>query len=280
MSFNFAKARQNAIKDLTNDKLGVLVLGAGQGGKSTLCGTFAGKTLYLYCQGESHGARSASTQNDSLDAIRLDLADSGERLSADQTYDRLLAILSDIPGLRQEKYAAIVLDSLADLESVIRATSKFKVGCLSDKGNHNKFAEPQAVIDLFRPVLVKLKDAQLTLGIHFACTCPLDVTSLEDNGEIAEAKPKLSTYSVAESLVLQFADIITVGRMANDKGGVAHRIQFGSVITKESKNQDGTIKRLLNFTPRLAGIMILPPHMAADMKKLVLLKAGTTGETK
>jgi hypothetical protein len=272
MAFNFSKAKLNAVKDLTNTKLGVLVLGAGGDGKSTLCGTFEGRTLFLYCQGESHGARSASTMGGQLDAIRLDLDDDENRLTPDQTYDRLIAILSDAEGVRQEGYGAVVLDSLSDMESVIRATTKFKIACMTDKGGHNKFAEPQAVIDLFRPILVKLKDLQLNVGIHFACTCPLDVQSKEDNGEISEAKPKLSTYSVAESLVLQFADIITVGRMTNDKGKAAHRIQFGSNISKESKNQDGTIKKLMNFSPRLAGVLELPPHMVANMSKLAELK--------
>jgi hypothetical protein len=165
------------------------------------------------------------------------------------------------------------VDSLSELESVIRSTQKFKVACQTDKGTHNSFAEGNAVIGLMRGVFTRLKDLQLNLGIHFACTCPLNVISKEDNGEINEASPKLSTYSVAENVVLQFADIVTVGRMANKEGKMAHRIQFGSSISKESKTASGAVKKFLNFSPRLAGVMELPSHMAADLSKLAEIKA-------
>ena len=273
MSFNFARAKQNAVKDLTNDKLGLLVLAQGGDGKSTLCGTFGVPTLLLYWQGESHGVLSAKSMGGTVDAIRLDLDDEGVKLTPDLSYDRLLAILGESEGIKAAGYQAVVIDSLSELESVIRSTQKFKVACQTDKGAHNSFAEGNAVIGLMRGVFTRLKDLQLNLGIHFACTCPLNVVSKEDNGEIAEASPKLSTYSVAENVVLQFADIVTVGRMVNKEGKAAHRIQFGTSVSKESKTANGTVKKFLQFSPRLAGVMELPSHMAADLSKLAELKA-------
>jgi hypothetical protein len=270
--FDFAKARQNAVKDLTNDKLGLLVLGPGGGGKSTACGTFEGKILYLYCSGEAHGILSAGANGSEIVGIRIDLDDEGNAIKPDVAYDRLLQILSEQEGIKAEGFTAVVVDSLMEVENLIRSTNKFKVACLTDKGTHNKFAEPQAVIDLARPILVKLKDLQLNLGVHFAVTLPLNVTEIGDNGEIMAASPKLSTYSVAECLILQFSDIVVVGRMTNDKGQSSHRFQFVSDVSRAQKNQDGTIKRLQNFSPRLAGVRDLPATAPADMKKLAELK--------
>jgi energy-coupling factor transporter ATP-binding protein EcfA2 len=276
--FNFQKARQNAVKDLTNQKLGVLVLGPGGSGKSTVCGSFEGKVLYLYTSGESHGVLSATSSGSEIFGIRLDQGDDGKQLKPDEAYDRLLAILSDEEGVRKEGFSAVVLDSLMEIESLVRTTNKFKALCLTDKGAVNRFAEPQSVLDMLRPILVKLKDLQLNAGIHYAVTCPLHVSEIGDNGEILQAGPKLSTYSVAEGLILQFPDIVVISRMTNDKGVPGYRFQFNSSVSKESKDKDGTVKKLLNFSPRLAGIREIPTTMPADMKKLAELKAKLTAK--
>lgn len=272
MSFNFRKAADNAKKDLNNPYVGAIVLSPGGGGKSSLMGTFEGKTLYLYTGDESHGPAAAAANGGEVIAVRVDEDDDGGKLTPDQSYSRLLELLTAEEGIRDEGFKAIVIDSLTAFETLIRATSKFRAACMTDKGTHNKFAEPQAVLDLFRPILVKLRDLQLNLGVHYACSCPLDVVAMGDNGEIMESKPKLSTFSVAEGLVLQFPDVLVVGRMVKDEKS-SWRIQFNAGVSKASKDQSGATKKCINFNPRIMGIQNLPANMPANMQKVAELKA-------
>lgn len=145
---------------------------------------------------------------------------------------------------------------------------------MNAQGKHNSFAEPQTTLELFRPILVKLRDLQLNLGIHYAATCPLTVSAMAETGEITESAPKLSGYSVAEGLILQFPDVLVVGRMVGKSGNTAHRIQFAAGVAKTSKDQLGTIKKTVNFHPRVTGVKTLPPHMEASLAKVAELKQG------
>lgn len=275
-SFNFTKAKQEALKDLTNNKLGALILGQSGAGKSSVAGTFNCKTLYLYTTGESHGAKAAgSLGGTNVFPVCLDYVD-GVAVGPDAAYQRLLDILSDVDGIKSQKFGAIVLDGATELEVLIRATNKWRIRCQTDKGKHNNFAEGPATLALFRPVIDGLKDLQRKLGVHFAVTCVLDVQALADNGEVLESKPRLSTYAVAEGIVQQHEDIVVVGRMTNPQGEIAHRLQFLAGVTRESKDAAGVVKKSINFNPRLAGLGVhkLPQTLPADLNQLAALKAG------
>lgn len=275
MSFNFAAAQKEALSDLANDKLGLLVLGQSGAGKSTLAGTFGVKTLYLYTTGERHGSKASKTfGGDSVIPICLDYAN-GAPLSADDTYQRLLDILVDSDGIKGQKFGAIVVDGATELETLVRATNKWRIMCLSKDGKHNSFAEGPSTLVLLRPIVDGLKTLQRQLGIHFMMTCILDVQAQASNGEVIESKPRLLTYNVAEGICQQFDDIIVVGPMSKGDD-VAHRIQFLAGVTKESKDLAGNIKKTVNYTPRLTGIPrdALPKTVAADLKELIKLKTG------
>lgn len=267
--FNFAKAKENAQKDLNNKTVGAIVLGAPGAGKSTFCGTAGETTLYLYGGAESHGPSAASSGgHGNITSIQIDRDDDGKILPADGAYSRLLAVLSDASGINELGVKVIVLDSLTEIESIIRGTTKWKRDCESASGKHNSFAEPTATINMFRPILSALRDLALDHGIHYAATCPLMVQALGDDGQIAEAAPKLSGYSVAESLIMQFPDVLVVGRMVrNDKQVFA--LQFNAGVSKVSKDATGNVKKIASFNPRITGIRDLPEVLPANLAQLI-----------
>jgi len=274
MAFNFAAATKESVQDLTNNKLGVLILGQSGGGKSSIAGTFGCKTLYLYTTGESHGAKSAAALgNKNIVPICLDYTD-GASLSANETYQRLADILTDVAGIKAQGFGAVVVDGATELEAIIRETNKWKALCTTKDGKHNSFAEGTQVLVMMRPVINGLKDLQRALNIHFAMTCILDVSTLSETGEIMESRPRLSTYGVAEGLIAQFDDRIAVGRMSKGDN-VAHRIQFLAGVSRQSKDLVGNIKKTINFSPRIAGKILedLPDTMPADLAELAAIKA-------
>ncbi len=275
MGFNFALAQQEAAAELKNVNLGLMVLGQSGAGKSTLAGTFGVKTLYLYTTGESHGAKAAATiGGDNVSSVSINVQ-SGDILTADKAYERLLSILSSVAEIKAEGFKAVVVDGATELEILIRETNRWKLLCQTDKGSHNTWAEGKATLAMLRPIIDGLKSLQRQLGIHFMMTCSLDVISVSDNGEIQESKPRLQTYSVAEGVIQQFEDIVVVGRMSNgDK--VGHRLQFLAGVSRESKDGAGNVRKSINFNPRLSGVILdkLPLTTKADLQELIKLKKG------
>jgi hypothetical protein len=231
-----------------------------------------GKILYLYGSGEGHGPDAAETYGGgNLDALCWD-----DGRSPDDAFKFVMAVLKDKEYLKKHKYSGIAIDSATEFEILIRQTSQFKALCMTDKGKHNNFAEPTAVLTLFREVLDALRDLKVTMGIHYLVTCILDVKELADNGEILDSSPQLSTYRVAEGLIQQFPDIFAIGPMSKGEE-TAHRIQFLAGVSKASKDQLGKIKRTINFHPRITGVKEMPRSLPADLKEVIKLK-GAKGE--
>jgi len=278
--FDFDASVKESRGGLKNDKLGLLVLGQSGSGKSTVAGTFGCKTLYLYTTGESHGVVSANTQSANVYPVCLDFAD-GKALTADLAYQRLLDIIGDSEGIKKAGFGAIVIDGATEVETMIRATNKWRLGCLTDKGKHSGYAEGPVTLVLFRPVIDGLKRLQRDLGIHFLVTCILDVQATADNGEVRESKPRMLTFNVADGVLQQFGDIVVVGRMSKDDL-VSHRFQFLAGVSRESKDLSGVVKKLTNFNPRIAGLLLedLPRTTKADLSVLIELKASKTLKVK
>ncbi len=276
MGFNFSNAIAEAAKEAAGPKsLGLMILGASGAGKSSLAGTFGVKTLYLSTNGEVHGSAAAKGLGGAnVVPVSIDFAD-GKPLNADKAYDRLLSILTDVKGIEDAGFKAVVVDSATELEIMIRETTRWKVMCQTDKGTHNSWAEGKATLAMFRPVIDALKSLQKQTGAHFAMTCALEINAVADNGEITESKPRLQTYSVVEGVIQQFGDIIAVGRMSNGEQE-AHRIQFLAGVSRDSKDAKGVVRKSLNFNPRVTGIPLekLPRTMEADLKQLIKLKEG------
>lgn len=274
MTFDLAKATQESSKMLNNKALEAIILGPSGGGKSFLLGTAKEKTLHLYFMGENHGikssARAAQDTKTEVTSVCVDYAD-GVQLSPDATYTRLLEILAS-KSLIEAGIKVIAVDGLSELETIIRSTLIWKKKCLTEKGNHNGFAETGATLEMVKPVLDSLKKLHRENGIHFVVTCILDVVSLGDMGQILESKPRLQGMRVAEEVVRQFGDVLVVGSMRKDNVD-KHKLQFKTVVSQASKDASGEIKRCLNYAPRIAGVEV-PALMDASLAEVISLKAN------
>jgi hypothetical protein len=73
-------------------------------------------------------------------------------------------------------------------------------------------------------------------------------------------------------VVANFGDVLVVGKMTK---GTDVKWKFQSLldIKKVSKEENGTIKKILNFSPRLSGAA-MPSIMDADLSKVVKMKRG------
>lgn len=270
--YDFDKGLSEARADLECVEVGALLLGCSGAGKSRALGTFGVKTLYLYTGGEDHGPASATVSPGAdVHPLRLDL-DAGKELKPDDTYARLLQILSAKDWIKSKGFKAIVLDSATELEHLVRQTDAWKTACMTSKGAHNKFAEGSEAMNLIRPVIDALKTLRRELKVHFAITCMLDVKAIGSNGEIEEASPHLTGYMLAVSVCQLLRDIILIGRMEKN-GEVKYKFQFGSEIVKEARDDKKLLKRTTNFSPRLTPGNP-PPFMDADFKLVIENKKG------
>jgi len=250
-----------------------ICFGAGGGGKSVLAGTLGGKILYLYGGGETHGPDQAKMFCDgTIVPLRIDTYENPEK-NPDIALKTVQAVLEDREGIKKAGFTGVVLDSATEVEALIRGSKAYLKKCITKDGGHNAFAEPRAVTELFRPILSALRDLA-DEGVHYVVTCALDVKTLDDeSGGLLECIPKLSTYSVAETIVLQFPDVLAIGPMIHPKTGEKqHRLQFNADVTKVSKDASGNIKKFVNFNPRICGVVKTQAHMKADLKEVLKLK--------
>ena len=259
--FDLKAAIEASMSDLDQSALMCMILGPSGAGKSSLSGSFEGDTLYIYTSGETHGAKAASVIHNKLKKAGKVIP---YRLSDDpnKAYDDLLAALAEA-----SEFKAVVVDGAPEIEFLIRSTQKFKVGCMTPQGKHNNFAEGEVVLRMFRPIILALKDLARK-GVNSAMTCSLDVQSMGEDGEILESKPRMSTYSVVEGLLQQFPAYFCIGRMT-DGDQKAHKIQFLAGVSRVSKDAAGTIRKTLNFNPRLSGVLDVPNTLDADLSKVV-----------
>lgn len=276
MAFDFKRAFEDAKQDLNNNKLFLVLLGASGNGKSFTQGTFGVKTLYLYCQGESHGPKSAATLGkDNIVPICIDRDETGE-LKADDALKRLNNILDDIEGIKKAGFGAISLDGFTELEGLVRASTRFTIMTTTDSGKHNGFAEPAATLFQFKEIISKLKRLQRGAGVHVCVTEILNVKEMNDEGLVLDATPSLLGYSVAVGVVQQFDDVVIIGRMQK-KDKISYRFQLMAAATKVSKDGvTGEIKKTFNFSPRLTGVDILslPATLEANLSELIKIKKG------
>lgn len=273
MSFDF-KSSASTAHTQTATLLSAIVLGPSGAGKSFLCGTLPGRTLYLYTSGEDHGVHNALSAGGNVHPVCLD-HDDDTVLAADASFKRLLEILGSTEALKKEGFKSIVIDSATELEAIIRNTKEWEDACTTKNGKHDGFAETGATLNMLRKVAVILKAAQRSLGCHTVITCGLDVKALGEDGEIEEASPRLTGYSVAEGLIQMCGDVLVVGRMSKD-GVSKHKLQFMTAVEKVSKDAAGRVKKAINFNPRIAGLKVseLPAFIDADLSKVVELKKG------
>lgn len=279
MSFDLSKAIATAKRDQENTHISAILFGPSGAGKSRATGTLPGPILFLYSEGEAHGSASANSAGGKVLPVRYDEDDVGQKLAPDAAYARLLNVLGSADMLKGAGIQSVVIDGLTELETVIRSTAAFKNGCKNKNGAHDAFQESKVVLEMLRPVLDALRNLQKSIGVHYVVTCALEVTEIGDDGEILAGKPKLSTYSVVETLTFNFPDQLIVGPMTKN-GKKARRFQFDAELSRVSK--EGTkIKKILNMSPRLIpAVEELPDNIAADFTKLAEAKEAGKWITK
>jgi hypothetical protein len=276
MTFDLASAIAEGNADLKNNHLGLVILGSSGAGKSRMLGTFGVKTLYLYTSGESHGPVSAASGGSEIVPICLDRAGDKE-LTADQAYDRLLAVLGDDAGLKKLGIKAVAIDGASEIENIILGTTKWEQAVQIGYKGVKAYAGP-VTLAMFRPVMNALTRLQKILGIPYAMTCILNVKELGDGGAIADAEPSLKGYAVAVGIVQQFPDIVVLGQMSKD-GRATPRIQLGADVSRTTKDfNTKEVRKLQNFHPRLTGVNLdnAPETLKPDLSRLVTFKKEGT----
>jgi hypothetical protein len=278
MAFDFKNAQAQAKKQMNNKALFSIILGASGSGKSSLIGTAPGKVLFVFGSGEGHGPKAAAALGGDIVPICMDVGDDGTQLSPDAARLRLLDILGDVTAIKAEKFSTVALDGAPEVEAIFLQSQRFINAVTTDKGKVNTYAKPGEMSILVREVVMALKRLH-SEGLNVLVTCRTDVKSLEDNGAVSECMPKLSSYGVAENLISQFDDVLMVGAMSiGGKQGFA--LQFGAAVSRVSKTEEGVVKKILNFSPRITGAKDVPEYMKADLKKVIELKSGTVKEEK
>lgn len=284
MSFDFNALETNVEDSLNTDLLFVAVLGSSGNGKSRVCGTLPGKTLYLYAGGERHGVASGKAAGGTLVPNQVDFNYAKKAMyTPDEAYTNLLNILKSAENMAKSGYKNVVVDGLTELEQLIRGTKAFRDRCKTANGGANPYAEPAATVDMMRPILDELRNLQRTNKVNVAVTCLLDVKALGDKKEVLEASPKLTSYGVASSLIPQFDDILVIGRMQEDDGPVEYNFQMCGNVSRTSKEVNGRVKKMMNFSPRISvsnhGVEI-PEYIPANFAEILKIKQMVKGVKK
>lgn len=274
--FDFAKMQVSSTASLKSNKLELLLMGPSGAGKSFTIGTLGVKTLYLYATRETHGPRSAAVKGGNLMVpLCFDYGTwPGEvaprQFTADESLQLLRAILTNYAYIRANQYEAVSLDGMAALEVLVKESSEWKKKCLTTQGKHNTFKESEASVEMLGSFVSMLKGVQRECDTHIVATSMIDVKDMDGFGGISEAAPKLQGYGVCEAIVANFGDVLVVGRMTK---GTDVKWKFQSLmdVKKVSKDENGTIKKILNFAPRLSGAS-LPPIMDADLSQVIKMK--------
>lgn len=244
----------------------MLVLAPSKTGKSHFMGTQpTGNILHLHGSGETHGSLSASkTAGDRCISVQWDFSDG----TLKDLYDLL-----NPKTIKENNITCIGLDSLTELFRDLKEVKLFKQKCSTTSGKHNSFKESEALIEIMSKVISKLRTLYNEHNVNVICAMHARVTKTE-NGEISEVKPDLPGFGVAEFLVGQFDDILTMARnpKTNKPEFVSHVV--GKRTSKDSP--EGQITRYLDFTPCLQMVDELPDVIEPTIPALLKLKGQTT----
>lgn len=265
----------NEVSDVKTDRLYLIVLGSSGSGKSHVIGTAPGKILYLHFGGERHGVTSARKSGADVLSVCIDVRKDGTNRSPDEAFKYGLECLNP-EALKKAGIETIALDGLIELEKLIRSTKEFDGACETKTGKRDAFKEPAETVRMMDLYTAALRKAQDIAGCHVVVTGILDVSEAEENGAIKVAKPRASGYSVAENMIQQFGDVLTIGEVTN-KGKTGRVFQTGADLKRVSTDENKRVKRFINFGCRLQlppGVE-LPEYIKADLKEVLKLKTGT-----
>lgn len=269
---DFKKLKEEAKTLNKAQPLFAVVLGTPAGGKSSLCGTLKVPTLFLHTSLESHGPINASASKDSdVTPFDITVSKADGTTDPDATYNNLLSILRS-PDLTKH-FKAVCVDSVTELEQVIRKSKLFADRCKALSGKHNTYAESPTVTDMLKDV-VEVTSSLHKQGMHIMFTCAA-ATKVTENSDTMEVTPVLQGYGIALEFLKNFHDVLLVARVTKEEedgtSKTVHALVFKGNISRVSKDLKGQTLRSVNFSPRVSGLPIdkLPDLFKADLDALL-----------
>lgn len=268
------------VMDKVDSTLFAVVFAPSGSGKSTLIGTLNVPTLFLYTSSESHGLQSCRSMNknevfgvcidkkeDADEFVGADKLTLGATLTADQSLLKInYWITQDLKGAG---FKAISLDSLADFELLTLQSTFVNDYCRTEKGGKNTYKTGEAFIVLLQSIINKLL-TQKANGLHIIMTCPAHVTQVSEEGGVETIMPVLSGYQVGDKIARLFAEVLFVSKVDGK-----HQLIFDVDVKRASKDQQGNLKKMLNFSCRISGVLStsMPETLPADLKEVIKLKS-------
>jgi len=248
------------------DGLFLCVMGPSGAGKSHFIGTYPGKTLLLYGQGESHGPASAVKSN--KDIIPISWSQTKDGAIDPQFYIKRLKDILNPDAIVKAGFKCVAIDSLTNLCLDLKQTPVFKQRCQAKDGSHNAFKETEALIELGSKILRVLQELSDVHNIDIIVTTDLQINNVSENGTITESKPGLPTYGTGKALVQQFPDILVLGRIDSKP-----RFQnFAKVTSTSTDRETKTVVKYLEYNPRLRGADEFPETIEPPVKAIMELK--------
>lgn len=242
------------------------VMGPSGAGKSHFIGTYPGKTLLVYGQGESHGPASAIKNN--KDIIPISWSQTKDGSIEPAHYIKRLKDILNPEAIIKAGFKCIAIDSLTNLCLDLKETPVFKQKCQAKDGSHNAFKETEALIELGSKIFRVLQDLSEVYNIDIIVTMDLQINNVGENGIITESKPGLPTYGTGKALVQQFPDILVLGRIE----GKPKFQNFAKVASKSVDRETKTTIKYLEFHPRLRGVDELPEIIDPTVNAILELK--------
>ena len=281
MVLKFKKASDNVGKIC----LKAVMIGVSGSGKSYALGTLPGTTLILHTRGEEHGINSAAISSNNILSACLDIKEeidegaefkklnNNDALHADLAVFKLRTLLKgdlDVDNL--------ALDSLTDLDLLFRKTKEFDDKTKTEKGYHNTFREGPIVLDFFREIFDLLSD-QHRKGKNVVCTLAARIKDRDSSGKALDFAPMLTTFAVAEDIPRAFPQVLVLDEIEIEKEGVIkkhHAFVFDPDVKRESKDLNGVVKKMINFSPRIVGLKDdqLPDAMPNDLSRILDMLNG------
>ena len=248
------------------DGLFLCVMGPSGAGKSHFIGTYPGKTLLIYGQGESHGPASAVKSN--KDIIPISWSQTKDGSIQPEHYIKRLKDILNPEAIVKAGFKCIAIDSFTNFCLDLKETPVFKQRCRAKDGSHNAFKETEALIELCSKVLNLLQEISDVHNIDVIVSMDLQINNVGENGVITESKPGLPTFGVGKALVQQFPDILVLGRIE----GKPVFQNFAKVISKSVDRKTNTVIKYLEFNPRLRGVNELPETIDPTVNAILELK--------
>lgn len=255
-----------------------ILLGISGAGKSYAIGTYPGKVLHLTGPRETHGIaqskKCASTHPENkVIGVRWDRLQ-GRHLTPDESINAIRHVWLNPDNIKAGGFDCIAIDGMLELVTTIMETNMYQNFCTTQKGGFDAFRIKDAIMQQLHPILLALNNLYTDHEIDIVATSIIDTSVADSDGSILVAKPDLIQYSVAKTVILTFPDILPIGAVVNKRNELIRAFQFQGTIKSISKDEKKSVKRFIDFTPRVGGFTAneLPEKFIADLSQILEAK--------